>query len=70
MSVLTYEHFAARTVVSIFLIDGVAGDDEGIVNIDPIAIIFNPDFGEVAAIFSAPVFHCFNEQGSERFFRH
>ncbi len=34
--------------VSIFLIDRVAGD-EGVVDVDPAAVLFNPDFGEVAA---------------------
>jgi len=36
-------------VVSIFLIDRVAGGDEGVVDVDPAAVLFNPDFGEVAA---------------------
>jgi len=39
----------------IFLIDGVAGGDEGIVDVDPAFVLLNPDFGEVASIFPAPV---------------
>jgi len=38
----------------IFLTDGVAGGDEGGVDVDPALVLLNPDFGEGASIFSAP----------------
>ncbi len=38
---------------SVLLINRVAGGDEGIVHIAPDAVLLDPDFGEVAAIFPA-----------------